>query len=150
MMNRQANILLVEDNEGDIELLKIAFEQADMTSHLSVVHDGVEALDYILGRGMFTAATIPDIILLDLNMPRMDGKEFLNIIKQDKALLCIPVIVFTSSKAHKDIIESYKCHANSYIIKPFGLQEYIEVAKQIERFWITVAQLPERNVKSLL
>ena len=142
MSDKQANILLVEDNEGDVELTQIAFKRGNLSSDLCVVNDGMEALDFLFKRNTFEKAATPDIILLDLNMPRMGGKEFLSIVKQDARLKSIPVIVFTSSNAPKDIEESYKNHANSYIIKPFGLNEYIEVAKRVENFWIKLSQLP--------
>src|SRR6202000_2545563 len=110
MTMRGANILLVEDNEGDVELTQIAFEHGNLSSQLTVANDGVDALDCLLGRGKYPKPTIPDLILLDLNMPRMGGKEFLGVVKQDEALKSIPIIVFTSSNADKDVAESYRLH----------------------------------------
>ncbi len=142
MLERRAEILLVEDNDGDVELTEEAFARGKLSANLSVTHDGVEALDFLFRRGAFTGAVIPDLILLDLNMPRMDGKEFLSIVKQDPTLKYIPVIVFTSSSAQADITDVFLRYANSYIIKPFSLEEYIEVLKQVENFWIKLSQLP--------
>lgn len=142
MLGRPAEILLVEDNEGDIELTELAFEQSSMASRLSVAHNGIAALDFLMKRNGLEDAPTPDIILLDLNMPRMDGKAFLDVLKREESLRTIPVIVFTSSSAPKDIAEAYLKYANSYIIKPFSLEEYAQVVKQVEDFWIKLSQLP--------
>ncbi|HEU5046808.1 MAG TPA: response regulator [Rickettsiales bacterium] len=141
-MGRRAEVLLVEDNEGDIELTEMAFLQSRTPSRLWVSHNGQEALDFLMKKDSFGQSPTPDIILLDLNMPRMDGKTFLDVLKRDESLRIIPVIVFTSSNAPKDIAEAYQKHANSYIIKPFSLEEYSEVVKQVEDFWIKLSQLP--------
>jgi len=138
-------ILLVEDNEGDIGLTRVAFEDGNVRAHLSVVHDGVEALDYLFKRGDFANAAEPDLILLDINMPRMNGLDFLNIIKQDGHLKLIPVVMLTSSNAHSEIIESYRRHANGYVLKPSGIKEGSTMAKKIEAFWIDLAMLPSRG-----
>ncbi len=142
METKPIDILLVEDNEGDIELTKLAFKEGKLLHRLSVAHHGVEALDYLFKRGGFESAFTPDLILLDLNMPKMDGKEVLDVIKKDDALQMIPVIVLTSSKAQLDILESYKRHANCYIIKPLTLEKFMDVARQVEYFWINLVQLP--------
>jgi chemotaxis family two-component system response regulator Rcp1 len=138
------NILLVEDNEGDVELTRVAFEEGEVRACLSVAHDGAEALD-LLRRDASPEAAQPDLILLDINMPRMNGMEFLSIVKQDERLKLIPVIMLTSSKAHADILESYRRHANSYILKPYGIKEGIEVAKQVQSFWMHLAILPSQG-----
>jgi two-component system, chemotaxis family, response regulator Rcp1 len=137
-------ILLVDDSEGDIELTRIAFEDQKVRAHLSVAHDGIEALDFLLKRGNFINAVEPDLILLDINMPRMNGLDFLTIVKQDERLKPIPVIMLTSSSARADIVESYRRHANGYISKPVGLKEGFTVAKTIEKFWVDLAVLPSR------
>jgi CheY-like chemotaxis protein len=138
-------ILLVEDNEGDIGLTRFAFEDGKVGARLSVVHDGVEGLDFLLKRGNFADAVEPDLILLDINMPRMNGLDFLNIIKQDEHLKLIPVIMLTSSNARSEIVESYRRHANGYVLKPSGIKEGAIVAKKIEGFWIDLAMLPSRG-----
>jgi len=139
------HILLVEDNEGDIEITERAIKQGKLSSTLSVAHDGVEAMEYLSRQNRFADAVRPDLILLDLNMPRMDGKEFLEIAKQDDKLKSIPIIVMTSSSAPKDIQECYERYANCYIIKPFDLTKYMDIAKQIESFWANLAQLPGKT-----
>ena len=136
------DILLVEDNEGDIELTKTAFEIAEVSFRLSVTNDGAEAVEYLFKRGRFRDAITPRIILLDINMPRMDGMEFLKTIKQDEQLKIIPVIMLTSSSAQTDILESYRRHANSYIIKPHGINAGVDMVKKIESFWIGLSRLP--------
>ncbi|MDR3449128.1 MAG: response regulator [Alphaproteobacteria bacterium] len=136
------NILLVEDNEGDIELTELAFRRRKLSSTLAVAHNGVEAVDYLSCRGAFTEAVRPDLVLLDLNMPRMGGREFLEIVKQDEKFRSIPVIVFTSSSAPKDIAECYERHANCYILKPFDPEEFMDIAKKVEDFWGRLAHLP--------
>lgn len=137
------HILLVEDNEGDIELTVRAFKWGKLTSTLAVAHNGVEALEYLSQQGEFGDAVRPDFILLDLNMPRMGGREFLEIIKHDDKLKSIPVIILTSSSAPQDILECYERHANCYILKPFDLQKFMEMVKQVENFWCNLVQLPQ-------
>jgi two-component system, chemotaxis family, response regulator Rcp1 len=139
------NILLVEDNEGDIELTKRAFKRANLSATLSVTHDGVEAIEYLSRQGRFSDAVRPDLVLLDLNMPRMGGHQFLDIVKQDEKLKSIPVIVLTSSDAPKDIRECYERHANCYILKPFDSKKFTDMIKQVEDFWANLAQLPDRR-----
>ena len=136
------NVLLVEDNEGDIEMTKIAFKKSGVASQLIVTHDGQEAVDYLYKRAGFTDAVTPDLVLVDLNMPRMDGKEFLDVVKNDDALKAIPVIMLTSSQAPAEIRECYRRHANSYILKPSGLDKFIDLARQIHNYWQDLARLP--------
>jgi CheY-like chemotaxis protein len=136
------NILLVEDNEGDIELTERAFKKGGLLSTLSVAHDGVEAMEYLNRQGKFSDAVKPDLVLLDINMPRMDGRKLLEIVKQDENLKSIPVIMLTSSNAPKDVQECYERHANCYILKPFDPGRFMDVAKQVEGFWGNLVQLP--------
>lgn len=136
------NILLIEDNEGDIELTKIAFSKGQLSSNLRVAHDGAEAVKCLSKQGEFQNAPRPDLILLDLNMPKMGGKEFLERVKQDAKTKSIPVIILTSSSATRDIQECYERHANCYIIKPPDLAAFIKMAGQVGDFWLNLAQLP--------
>lgn len=142
---KPAEILLVEDNEGDIELTKVAFQQGKIANNLHVARDGMEGLEYLRKEGEFSDAIMPDIILLDLNMPRMNGREFLAQVKEDEALKHIPVIVMTSSKAQQDIAKSYNLHANSYILKPVSLDAFADVVNVLERFWFNIVVLPEEG-----
>jgi CheY-like chemotaxis protein len=136
-------ILLVEDNPADVRLTIEALKEGKITNHLSVAGDGIEALDFLHRRGTFKTAPRPDIILLDLNLPKKDGREVLAEIKEDNELKRIPVVVLTTSKAEEDIIKTYDLHANCYISKPVGLDEFINVVKTIEDFWLTVVRLPK-------
>ena len=138
------NILLVEDNEGDIELTRIALRKSGFDCHLDVVHNGEEALEFLRKRGNYAEAPTPDMVLLDLNMPRMGGRELLEIVKRDDMLKFIPIIILTSSQAPKDVMDSYNSYANCYILKPSGLQAFIEFAKQLESFWGGLVQLPQK------
>ncbi len=137
-----AEILLVEDNEGDIELTKEAFESARFRNNLSVATDGEKALDFLYKRNGFEASPTPDLILLDLNLPKIDGHEVLTVIKNEPKLQMIPTVVLTSSNAGTDITASYSKHANCYIVKPIDAQKFISVIQNIENFWIDVVCLP--------
>jgi len=139
---RLAEILLVEDNEGDIELTREAFEDAKFRNNLHVAVDGDEALDYLFKRNGNEDAITPDIVLLDLNLPGTDGREVLEQIKADKDLKRVPVIVLTSSKADKDVASSYDLYANCYIVKPVNASKFIEVVQNVENFWVDVVCLP--------
>ena len=136
-----AEILLVEDNEGDIELTKEAFEDARLRNNLHIAVDGEKALDFLFKRGDFKDAPTPDIILLDLNLPRVDGREVLQTIKADEALRRIPTIILTSSQADTDVVESYDLYANCYIVKPVDAVKFMEVVQQVENFWVDVVCL---------
>lgn len=142
---RVAEILMVEDNEGDIELTREAFEDAIFRNNLHIAEDGDIALDYLFKRNGYEGAVTPDIILLDLNLPSTDGKEVLEIVKTDPLLRRIPVIVLTSSEADKDVIESYDLHANCYIVKPVSASKFMKVVKDVERFWGDIVCLPTSN-----
>jgi CheY-like chemotaxis protein len=135
-------ILMVEDNEGDVLLTTEALKEAKVVTDLHVVRDGVEAIDFLYRKGEYSAAPRPDLILLDLNLPRRDGRQVLAEIKSDPNLRHIPVVVLTSSSAEQDIVKAYDLHANCYIVKPVDLNSLIEVVKSIESFWLTVVKLP--------
>ena len=139
---RLAEILLIEDNEGDIELTREAFEEAKFRNNLHIAEDGDEALDYLFKRNGYEDSIIPDIILLDLNLPGTDGREVLETIKSEPLLKRIPVIVLTSSRADKDIVESYDLHANCYIVKPVNAGKFMEVVRSVENFWVDIVCLP--------
>lgn len=141
MMDR-INILLVEDNPGDVRLTQIALRDSKIRNSLSVVMDGIEALEFLRREGKFADAEIPDIILLDLNLPRKNGREVLEEIKADDELKRIPVVVLTTSDDEKDILATYNLHANCYITKPVDLARFIEIVKSIEYFWLTIVKLP--------
>lgn len=142
---RLAEILLVEDNEGDIELTREAFEDAKLRNNLHIAEDGDIALNYLFKRNGYENAISPDIVLLDLNLPGTDGRDVLEQIKSDATLKRIPVIVLTSSKADKDIIESYDLHANCYIVKPVNAIKFMETLRYIENFWVDVVCLPPKT-----
>jgi|SRR5579885_536402 CheY-like chemotaxis protein len=136
------DILLVEDSIGDIRLTQEALKENKLKVNLNVVMDGVEAMEYLKKEGKYTTAATPDLILLDLNMPRKDGRQVLKEIKEDPKLKSIPVVILTISKAEEDILQSYNLHVNCYITKPLDLNKFIEVVRKIETFWFTIATLP--------
>jgi CheY-like chemotaxis protein len=135
-------ILLAEDNPNDVELTRRAFDKGKILNNISVVNDGVEALEYLRQEGEYTDATRPDIILLDLEMPRKDGLEVLEALNEDDDLSRIPVIVLTSSEAEQDVVESYKHNANAFLTKPVGYEAFQETVRQVEQFWFEVVKLP--------
>jgi len=141
---RLAEILLVEDNPGDVRLTLEAFKEGKLANKVSVAGDGVEALDYLYRRGKFSGAVRPDLILLDLNMPKKDGREVLEEVKNDPQLRTIPVVVLTTSAAETDILKSYDLHVNCYIQKPVDYDAFLEVLRQIEQFWFSAVILPSR------
>ena len=143
--NVEIEILLVEDNEGDIRLAKEALATSQINNRLSIVRDGVEALEFLLKKGDYEKAATPDLILLDLNLPKMDGRQLLRKIKTDKVLKKIPTVVLTTSSSEEDIIDAYTNHANSFITKPINWEQFIEVVKSIEDFWLSIAKLPGKN-----
>ncbi|MHC1740609.1 MAG: response regulator [Anaerolineaceae bacterium] len=136
------DILLVEDNPGDVRLTREALKEGKVLNSLHVVGDGIEALEFLRHEGEYATAAHPDIILLDLNLPRMDGRELLAKIKTDPKLRRIPVVILTTSKAEEDIIKTYDLHANCYITKPVDLDQFITVVKSVEEFWFTIVKLP--------
>lgn len=135
-------ILLVEDNLGDVRLTKEALKEGKVYSNLHWAKDGVEALEFLRRQGKFPDVPRPDIILLDLNLPKKDGREVLSEIKNDDALKRIPVVILTTSKAEEDVLRSYELHANCYVTKPVDLEKFIVVVQSIDRFWLTVVTLP--------
>ena len=135
-------ILLAEDNPGDVKLTRKALEEGKLVNNLHVVGDGVEAMAFLNGEGEHADAPRPDLILLDLNMPRMDGREVLEEIKGDPGLKRIPVVVLTSSEAEEDVVRSYELHANAYLTKPVDFDEFIDIVDTLENFWLEVVKLP--------
>src|SRR3954454_15930937 len=142
---RPIEILLVEDNPGDVRLTIEALKEAKVRNRLSVAKDGVEALAFLRREGSYAQAVRPDLILLDLNLPRKDGREVLAEIKGDASLRSIPVVILTTSRADQDILQSYELHANCYITKPVDLDQFITVVKSIESFWLTIVTLPRQE-----
>ena len=138
-------ILLVEDSPSDATLTIEALKAGKVANKLNLVEDGVEAMAYLKCEGKYAKATRPDLIMLDLNLPRKDGREVLKELKGDEYLRTIPVIVLTTSRADKDIFQSYQLNANCYITKPVDFQHFIEVVKSIEQFWLTVVTLPPKT-----
>ncbi len=135
-------ILLVEDSAADVRLTIEALKEAKVANRLSVVDDGVKAMDFLHQRDGYTDAPRPDLILLDLNLPRKDGREVLEEIKADPGLRRIPIVVLTTSSAHDDILRAYELHANCYITKPVDFRQFMVVVKAIEDFWLTIVKLP--------
>ena len=141
-VSRPVEILLVEDNPDDVALTEEALRVGKVWNNLSVARDGVEALQFLRRTGEYTDAPHPDLILLDLNLPRKDGHEVLAEIKVDDDLKHIPVVVLTTSQAEQDIISSYELHANCYVTKPVDLDEFIKIVQSIQEFWFTIVKLP--------
>jgi CheY-like chemotaxis protein len=135
-------ILLAEDNPGDVKLTRKAFENGNVLNNLHVVGDGVEAMKFLRQEGEYADEPRPDLVLLDLNMPRKDGKEVLKDVKSDPELRRIPVVVLTSSAAEEDVVKSYDLHANAYLTKPVDFGGFIDVVERIEDFWLTVVKTP--------
>jgi len=138
-------ILLVEDSPGDVRLAQEVFKEAKVRNELHVVHNGEEAMDFLRKKGKYEEASRPDIVLLDLNLPRMNGHEVLAEIKKDPDLKRIPVVVLTVSKDEEDILKSYNLYANCFITKPVDLAQFLEVVKSIEDFWLTIVKLPPNS-----
>jgi CheY-like chemotaxis protein len=138
-------VLLVEDSPGDVRLTQEAFRDANPSIHLHVVCDGVEAMAFLLRSGAHAAAPRPDIILLDLNLPKMDGREVLARIKQDDSLKTIPTVILTTSGAEADIVKSYQLHANCYLLKPVQLEAFESLVKSINEFWLTKVKFPQQR-----
>jgi len=144
-LNRPAppvEMLMVEDNPGDVRLTREALKEGKVYSNLHWAKDGVEALEFLRREGSFVAVPRPDIILLDLNLPKKDGREVLSEIKSDENLKRIPVVILTTSKAEEDVLRSYQLHANCYVTKPVDLEKFIVVVQSIDMFWLTVVTLP--------
>jgi two-component system, chemotaxis family, response regulator Rcp1 len=139
------DILLVEDNEGDARLAKEAMRDSKIQNTLHHVIDGEEAMDFLRQRGNYTKVPRPDLILLDLNLPKMDGRQVLAEIKGDENLKRIPVVILTVSSAEEDIFKAYNLHANCYITKPIDLSQFMKVVRSVEDFWLTIVKLPSGN-----
>ncbi len=137
-------ILLVEDSPGDVRLTIEALKEAKVNNRLNVVGDGVEALEFLRREGKYAKAPRPDVVLLDLNLPRKDGRRVLAEIKEDPSLKVIPVVVLTTSRAEEDILKAYEHHANCYITKPVDFQQFLHVVQSIEDFWLSVVRLPPK------
>jgi chemotaxis family two-component system response regulator Rcp1 len=144
-VGRPIEILLVEDNPGDVRLTIEALRESKVRNNLHVARDGVEAMDFLHREGQFANAVRPDLILLDLNLPRKDGREVLSEIKAEPTLKSIPVVVLTTSTAEQDVLQSYRLQANCYISKPVDLEQFITVVRSIEDFWLTIVTLPRNT-----
>ena len=139
---RIVEILLVEDNPTDVLITREAFKEFKIVNSLHVVEDGVEALAYLNQEGKYASEPRPDLILLDLNLPRLNGRELLAIIKADPVLVTIPVVVLTTSHSEQDVLQAYGQHANCYIVKPVGFDNFVEAMKSIRQFWFSIVTLP--------
>lgn len=144
-MYQEVKILLVEDSEGDIVLITQALKNAQVTNGITVVKDGEEALKYLRKEGAYNNVETPDLILLDINLPKIDGIEVLAEIKKDEILMSIPVVMLTTSESESDIVNSYHNHANCYIVKPVDFKKFIDVMQVIKDFWISIVKLPKHN-----
>ena len=142
---KSVEILLIEDNPGDARLTQEALKEGKINNKLRVISDGAEATDFLFKRNQYQNAPRPDLILLDLNLPKKNGQEVLAEIKADDNLKSIPVIILTISKAEEDIIRSYNLHANCFLVKPIELNKFFEVVKSIENFWLTVVKFPKNE-----
>ena len=138
-------ILLVEDNPGDVDLTREALTEAKVRNRLHVVDDGAKAVDFLYRRAPYADSPRPDIILLDLNLPKKDGRQVLSEIRADPQLAEIPVVVLTTSAAEEDVVRAYRLHANCYITKPVDFKRFLTVVKSIEEFWLTVVKLPKKK-----
>lgn len=141
---RPVDILLVEDNPGDVRLIREALHDGKLLNQVSTVSDGQHALAFLRKQGSYAQASRPDLILLDLNLPRKDGHEVLAEIKADPDLRSIPVVIVTSSQAEEDILKSYNTHANCYVTKPVDLEKFVAVVRAIEDFWVSIVKLPRK------
>ena len=142
--NEPIEILLVEDNPGDARLAVEALKDSKINNNLYHVKDGVEAMDFLRRQGGYAGVPVPDLVLLDLNLPRKDGREVLEEIKEDDELKLVPVVVLTTSEAERDLVRSYDLHANAYVVKPLDLDRFIEVVQAIEDFWFAIVKLPPK------
>ncbi len=141
---RLVEILLVEDNPGDVRLTQEVFKEAKILNHLDVVGDGVDAMAFLRREGGYADVVRPDIVLLDLNLPRKSGRDVLEEIKGDPALKNIPVVVLTTSRAEQDVLDAYEHHANCYITKPVDLEQFIHIVRSISQFWLSIVELPAK------
>ncbi|MGO9587543.1 MAG: response regulator [Limisphaerales bacterium] len=147
---RAIELLLVEDSPSDAELTIEALRDAKVRNRLSTVEDGVQAMQFLRRQGQYAHAPVPDLILLDLNLPRKDGREVLAELKADEDLKLIPVVVLTTSRAEQDVLRAYRSHANCYITKPVDFKQFLEVVRCIESFWLFVVTLPPKTTNGLV
>lgn len=145
---RRADVLLVEDNPGDVRLAREALADSQLIGHIEVVPDGEAAMHYLQREGVYADAPRPDMVLLDLNLPRKDGREVLAEIRSDPDLTRLPVVVLTTSDSAADVARSYELHANCFVRKPLEYLEFVEVMRQIERFWLATATLPGSDTRA--
>lgn len=143
--NRAAEILLVEDNPGDVRLAKEGLKESKVANNLYVVDDGVEAMAFLRKEGNYADAVTPDLVLLDLNLPKKDGREVLAEIKEDKDLRRIPIVILSTSQAEEDVLKTYDLHANCYVNKPVDLDQFVEIVKALNNFWFEMVTLPKGN-----
>ena len=143
--NKAVDILLVEDNPGDVRLAQEALKTSKVRNNLFVVEDGVEAMAFLHREGKYAGMPRPDLILLDLNLPRKTGREVLAEVKEDEFLKTIPVVILTVSRAEEDICRAYKLHANCYVTKPLDFEQFVKIIKTIEDFWLTIVRLPAKT-----
>ena len=141
---RPLEILLVEDNPGDVRLTQEAFKETDILNHLNVVGDGVDAMAFLRREGGYADVVRPDIVLLDLNLPRKSGRDVLEEVKGDPALRNIPIVVLTTSRAEQDVLNAYEHHANCYITKPVDLEQFVNIVRSIGQFWLSIVELPAK------
>ncbi len=143
---KAVEILLIEDNPGDVRLTFEALKESKIINNLQVVEDGIEALSYLKKNGIYKDKPRPDLIILDLNLPKKDGREVLGEIKSEDSLKQIPIVILTTSEAEEDIIKSYELHANCYITKPVNMEQFIKVVKSVGDFWFSIVMLPPGDV----
>ena len=141
---RLVEILLVEDNPGDVRLTQEVFKEAKILNKLHVVGDGVDAMAFLRREGAFADVVRPDMVLLDLNLPRKSGRDVLDEIKGDPALRNIPIVILTTSRAEQDVLNAYEHHANCYITKPVGLEQFVDIVRSISQFWLSIVELPAK------
>ncbi len=141
---RLVEILLVEDNPGDVRLTQEVFKEAKILNHLHVVGDGVDAMAFLRREGGYADVVRPDIVLLDLNLPRKSGRDVLEEMKGDPVLRNIPIVVLTTSRAEQDVLNAYEHHANCYITKPVGFEQFVDIVRSIGQFWLSIVELPEK------
>lgn len=142
---KSIDILLVDDNPGDVELARVAIEENKLDNRLFVVENGLEALRFLRKEGIYADKPLPDIIILDLNMPVMDGRAALKEIKSDPQFRIIPVVILTTSQAEEDVLRSYNLHANCFISKPLDFEQFMKVVRSIENFWLSIVKLPHKQ-----
>jgi chemotaxis family two-component system response regulator Rcp1 len=144
-MSGPIDILVVEDNEGDVHLMREALKRAKVSNRVHVASDGVEAMEFLRRQGAFAEAPRPDLVLLDLNLPNMDGREVLDEMKKDATLRTIPVVVVTSSAAEQDVVRTYSLNANAYVTKPVDLHQFLHVIGAVGEFWLQIVKLPPKD-----